>query len=577
MAQVVKARSSTPANQDWPVAGLVIAACLAPSVIWILADSRVWWWDQSIYGEATLRVWQTGLDSWAQAVINAPGGQLPSISSPDGQQVTDTLHGQPPVLVWLGQFFIPLRHVTGSFESALLLVNICAAAGTLVLIYDIARRLGARGAGALAGVMTCAGSGMFIALTHQYFVEIMQCLAAAATMAVALDSEKRSYARTAAMIIGVIGFGFLSKASSMTFLLPMLCYVAVAAWASRRKIRPAARFGDAILFAGAVCAAGLVATWYWLHWQAVVQHVADATSSDFALHWGSPVNLPVKLRNWIGAFARSLSSFVIVLAAMAAVVSAAFVVAIRRVAERRLGEWVKASVADGTLFALAVAGTGAGIIFAYSLQINDDVRFIVLLTPMAGVLVAWGLATIGNRIVSQLLLGVLALNAAVSHAYSFGFDPLHIVPAGDLAPIGQNQTPADAAGLDRAFRTTCHADDAGQPHLIVVTYATLNVNILNFYAAKESYASGFRCFYTTYNVFDPDAGHALDAIDAIAPVYIVTVAPEQQPAPDGLHPDYVNGASRPVTEHLAADPRYRLESSPGSYIQFYRRVGGPDR
>jgi hypothetical protein len=232
-------------------------------------------------------------------------------------------------------------------------------------------------------------------------------------------------------------------------------------------------------------------------------------------------------------------------------------------------------MADGTLFALAVAGTVAGIIFTYSLQINEDVRLALLLMPMAGVLVAWGLATIGNRIVSQLLLGVLALNAAVSHAYSFGFNPLHIAPTVYLLPI--ERSAAEAARLTQAVRATCRVDDAGRPHLIVVSYAALNVYNLNFYAAKESYTTGVRCFYTSYDAFDPDIAHALDTIDAVAPVYIVTVAPEQQPASDILHPGFVNGASRPVTDHLAADPRYRLESSPGSYIQIYRRVDGPDR
>jgi hypothetical protein len=559
MTHVFKAGPSKPANSEWAAAGLVIAASLAPSVVWILADCRAWWWDQALYGEATLRVWQmrlSGPGAWASAAINALGGEQ-------------------PLTVWLGQFFVPLRHVTGSFESAILLVNICAAAAALILVYDIARRLGAGGASGLAGVTACAGSGIFIALTHQYFVEIMQCLAASVAMAVALDAEKRSRARTAAMLTGVVAFGFLSKASSMTFLLPMLCYAAAAMWMTRRKIRPPLRRGDAAWLAGAACIAGLAATWYFTHWQFVVRHFIDATTADIALHWGSPVNLPAKLGYWLGWFGRSLSPFVIVIAVIAAVVSVAFAVATARLPGRRPMEWIEASVTDGTLFAIAVAGTIAGIIFAFSLQINEDVRFLLPLMPMAGVLVAWGLATLGNQVIARLLFGVLALNAAVSHAYSYGFDPLSIVPAGHLLPIERNT--ADAARLTQAVRATCHAADAGRLHLMVVSYAALNVNNINFYAAKESYAAGFRCFYTTYNALDPDVQHALDAIDAIAPAYIVTVPPEQQPAADALHPAFVNGASRPVTEHLAADPRYRLESSPESYIQIYHRIDDPVR
>jgi hypothetical protein len=55
--------------------------------------------------------------------------------------------------------------------------------------------------------------------------------------------------------------------------------------------------------------------------------------------------------------------------------------------------------------------------------------------------------------------------------------------------------------------------------------------------------------YTAYDSFDPDIRYALETIKVIAPLYIVTVAPDKQPPPD-----FVNGASRPVTEHLANDP-----------------------
>jgi hypothetical protein len=552
MFHAVKVRFSKP-DVEWAVAGLVIAACLTPSVIWIVGDSRVWWWDQALYGEATLRVWQTrlsGLGPWGQAVI-------------------DTLGGTQPLTVWLGQFFVPLRHMTGSFESALLLLNIGAAAGTLILVFDIARRLGAGGAASLSGVIVCAGSGTFIGLTHQYLVETVQCLAAAAAMSMALNAETRSRARIAAMVIGVAAFSFLSKSSSMTFLLPMLCYVAAAKWITRRKVRQAVQQGDAVWLAGALCIAGLAVTWYVVHWQHVVRHFLDATTADFALHWGSPVNLPAKLSYWLGWFGRSLSPFVTIGAGIGVLVSAALAIALKRLMGRQPAEWAEASVAEGTLFALAVAGTIVATIFAFSLQINEDVRFILPLVPMTGVLVAWGLATVENRVIATVALGVLALNAAVSHAFSYGSNPLGIVPAAYLLPIEQNAT--DAAPLSEVIRATCHVSDARRPRLIVVSYATLNVNTINFYAAKESYATGFRCFYTTYNGFDPDVQHALEAINAIAPAYIVTVAPERQ-ASDHLHPDFANGASRSVTEHLAHDPHYQLAPSTGNYIQVYRRI-----
>jgi hypothetical protein len=100
-----------------------------------------------------------------------------------------------------------------------------------------------------------------------------------------------------------------------------------------------------------------------------------------------------------------------------------------------------------------------------------------------------------------------------------------------------------------------------------VNYATLNTNSANFYSEKESYVTGRRCTYTNYNTFNPDVQHALDMIRAVRPIYIITVAPEKQPPPD-----FVNMASRPVTEHLALDPHYRLVSNSDGYLLVYREV-----
>src|SRR5262249_17124152 len=185
----------------------------------------------ALYGDATLRLWQTrlsGIGAWVHAVIHVLGGQQ-------------------PLMTWLGQFFVPLRHLTGNFESAILFGHLVGAGGTLMLVYCIARRLGANRLSCLAGIMVCAGSGLFIGMTHQYLVELMQCLAAASCVAVAWGAEKRSTVRTLALVMAIVALSFLSKSSSMIFVLPMLTYIAVVLWIMRRKKRPAFQWIDAVL------------------------------------------------------------------------------------------------------------------------------------------------------------------------------------------------------------------------------------------------------------------------------------------------------------------------------------------
>ena len=538
---------------DAPIvaAGLIIAACLVSSAIWILNDRHVWPWDQALYGEGTLRLWQAHLlggSAWIHAVIH-------------------TLGAQQPLMTWLGQFFISIRHLTGDFESAILFVNVFSAGGTLVLIDYIARHLGANRLSSLAGILVCAGSGLFIGLTHQYLVEITQCFAAASCMAVAWGAEKRSSVRTLALVMAIVALSFLAKSSSMTFVLPMLTYIAAALWIARRKARPALKWIDAVLLLGSMSITALAAAWYAANWQAMKQHFINATTADFALNWGTPVNLPVKLSYWIAAFFKSISPFTALSVCVVAIVATALTISIIRLLKCPSQEWAEASVENGTLFTLALGGTIVATLFAFSLQINEDVRFILPLIPMVGVLAAWSLSIIRKRVVEQVAFLTLAMNAAVNHAYSHGADPFLIAPAPYL--LQADWKPHDKETLTQAVRSTCHQEHTNRPNLIAVSYAALNVNSINFYAAKESYATGYRCAYTSYNSFDTDSRHALDTIRAVSPLYIVTVAPDRQPPPD-----FVNAASRPVSEHLAIDPHYRLVSGSGSFLQIY--VKQPD-
>lgn len=528
---------------------VIITAFLISSAVWILLDQRVWWWDQAVYGYWTLRLWHarlSGVGAWADAMMH-------------------TLGSQQPLIAWIGQFFVPLRHLTGQFESAILLLNVLAAAGTLTLIYCTGRRLGADVVSSLVGVVVCGGSGLFIGLTHQYLVEMTQCFAAAFMMFAAWRAEKRSVARTFALLLVVVALSFLSKSSSVTFVLPMMTYIVVALSITRQNARPVFQYADALLLVVAVLTAGAAATWYAINWQHMVQHFINATMTDHTLHWGSPVNLPVKLEFWSGWFLKSLSPFPLISISIVALIAGSLAISIIRLLKRAPGEWAQASVENGTLFALALAGTIIATLFAFSLQVNEDTRFVLPLIPAAGILVAWSLSIIRNQIVQTLLFMTLALNAVSNHAYAHGRNPFHLTPHNYLLPVDRNTS--DKVLLTDAVRSSCQRESASRPNFIVVSYATLNGNSINFYSEKDSYMLGYRCSYTTFNFIETDLKRALDRIDAVAPAYVLTVSPEKQPPAD-----FVNVVSRAVTEHLAHNPQYSLARGSGSYLLIYRKV-----
>src|SRR5207244_9797968 len=131
---------------------LVIGTLVAANAIWTLNDQHVWWWDQSVYGYWVLRLWfarQGGLSHWIDANLHALGVN-------------------PPLIAWAAQSFVPLSYLTGDVEAAILSVNLCAAAGTFVLIYLLARRLGAGIGGGLVAPLLCGGSALYVGLVHQF-------------------------------------------------------------------------------------------------------------------------------------------------------------------------------------------------------------------------------------------------------------------------------------------------------------------------------------------------------------------------------------------------------------------------
>src|ERR1043166_6540691 len=341
---------------------LVIGILVALNAIWILSDQHVWWWDQSVYGYWTLRLWfarEVGLSHWIDANLHA-------------------FAVNPPLIGWLGQWFVPLSYLTGDVEAAILFVNLSAVAGTLVLVYLLARHLGAGISDGLVASLVCGGSALYVGLVHHFMGETVLAFSAAAMIFGAFRAEQRSAARTLAIAVLTTALALLSKAASVTFVLPMLPYTAVAIGVKRDRTRLSAGAIRIVFLIVAAATAIAAFAWYYSNWQHVAGHFAGATVGKDALPYGSAVHLPTKLRFWISSLAQSISSVELIDVACAILFVAALTRALVRSFVPKFGGWIETLLENGTLFALALAGTVVLAIVAYSLQINEDVRF---LTP----------------------------------------------------------------------------------------------------------------------------------------------------------------------------------------------------
>jgi 4-amino-4-deoxy-L-arabinose transferase-like glycosyltransferase len=535
---------------------LLIAIFLASHMTWVLADQRVWPWDQAMYGVSTLQLWDArilGIGAWIHAMTHA---------------VTTN----PPLLVWIGQFLVPLQALTGDIESALLFVNVIAAAGTLTLVYFTGRRFGAGLTAALAAVLTCAGSQIFIELTNHYLLEALQCCAAASMVFVAWRAEQRSLMRTFALLLIAAAFSFLTKTSSGTFVLPLLVYAVVCLLVTRRRQKPAIRLSDVMLLCTAIIITSATLVWYMINWNSLIQHFANATVSDVALYWGSAVYFPAKIAFWTQSLASALSPFYLFALGVCILIAVALTIAILRSYCTNISAWMEALVENGGLFALALTGTIVATLCAFSLQINEDRRFLMPLIPLVSILVAWSLATIRRSAILALVMAALTSNAVVTGVYAHGGDVFYLIPPyGALTPqlwrLPVQPEPGDKLMLTAAVRASCHQETVRQPNFVAIDYPNVNVNSANFYSEKERTVTGLRCFYMNYGTFQTDVQQALNLIERVGPAYVLTVAPGKQ-----LPVDSINAVARLVAEHIAHDARYELVSDVEDYILIYKRA-----
>ena len=142
---------------------LIVMALLLPSLVWIITDRNVWGWDPALYGQVSVDLWCSLAEGshWRKAMLNAFAVKSPGIA-------------------WFGQFWVPLGNYIGSIETGLLLSVLMTQFATLLLISSVIRKLfPKRGALSVLGILICVSAPLFVALTHQYFVEPLQMFAVA--------------------------------------------------------------------------------------------------------------------------------------------------------------------------------------------------------------------------------------------------------------------------------------------------------------------------------------------------------------------------------------------------------------
>jgi len=194
---------------------LLCAVLLAPSLIWIAEDRAVWLWDQAWYGEVSADLW-----FWMGHSPRRWVGEL-----------LDGLSMKPPGVVWMGQFFVPLRHIFGSVEVSLLVSILATQFVLLAILFRIGRRLcSGSSLVAVAGVTLAAGASLFAGLSHQFFVEPLQAVAVAWVYYVAVEAPGWTSLRILVQLALAMVVGVLAKADTPLYCVLPCVYAAGLVW-----------------------------------------------------------------------------------------------------------------------------------------------------------------------------------------------------------------------------------------------------------------------------------------------------------------------------------------------------------
>ena len=207
---------------DWPTRNDV-ADCgllflmVSPNLVWILLDRGKWISDTSLYALHATRLHHVLLHDtanwWSEMLAVSP---------------------KPPILPWVGQFFVALGRLIGNIDIGLLLIIFAAQYAALCFLHRTLIAAVHQRSLALLGCLAVASTPMFIRLSTQFYVQTVQLLAVCWFLYIMVSSRSRDSLLTVLHLAAASSLAMLAIISA-----PIYCFVPALialghAWSNRR-------------------------------------------------------------------------------------------------------------------------------------------------------------------------------------------------------------------------------------------------------------------------------------------------------------------------------------------------------
>lgn len=509
--------------------GYLLAALLvAPSLLWIAEDHRVWPWDQALYGEVSVDSWYWLTNSFVKWL----------------QTAADELSSKPPAIVWIGQFFVPLKGLFGSVEVSLLVFVVLTQFVLLLLLFRIGSILSQESRlVAATGVVFAAGSQLFVGLSHQFFVEPLQAVAVAWAFLIALQAPEWSKSRILLHLAANFAFGLLVKASTPAYCWPVWLYCL---FVMLRKPGDIAFFSEwksrsFRAFAIVTCTSVLLcAFWYLRHLSEVWQHVRESSSSEIALDYGARDTVVHKMGTWLHIMDQSFLAPYLVWACLIALGVASVLVWRGRRSRLQQGSRLP------PIAILSIVQIAA-LLFLFSINISVNPRYAYGMLPCLAILFITAFTALPRKAIAALLLLCGVRWVIVSYA---SFSPGKVIGYQSEWLYEPQRDRTDFDELTRAVSMTSTIAD--RYNVIGVEYPWMNANSAAFFAAKNRLTTGVRSAYISIGYAQKDLDAAMRRIVDFHVAHLVTLAADSQDP----SPNFLNLVSRGVVETIQRDHRF---------------------
>ena len=530
-----------------------------PNIIWIFLDKSVFPWDQAWYAEISVELFYKLTQSpwdWCNGMISAFGIKAPGIA-------------------WFGQFFVPLGELIGSIETGLLLSVLLTQIMCLILSYFYLLKLTNNPLISSISCLAMPSSSLWVGLTHQYFVEPIQTFAIAWIVLILIFSPEWKASKMVFQFSGAFSLAMIAKITSPLYSFAPIVII-VYYWFKNTKQNPIqlnfsyfrlSKFSNFFknfnyFYLVSILLAIITIFWYGKNWQTIVKFTKLASSGEASLLYGEKASFGVKILYWLTAFQRSFFSYSLALILFVSLLY----IAIRAVLKFTTQVDRKKIILNH--FNICVISSVFQIVLVlgvFSLNINEENRYLLPLMPYLVIIIAWILGKINNRVISAVISCLLVFQLIAVNAQSAGLIPPQAKFSNWLYPLNQDRTYKNI--LEKVVYSTCTFEDKDRYNIVGLELRHFNANSASFFTTKQLLIHGFRCYYTSLGYAENDVKKAWQKMTDLNINYFVTLSPSVN-----FKIDAFNQISLPILEKIKSSLMFKPIPSIDSYpVLLYKR------